>query len=58
MPPLPIISRTRTVLSVDGIMKSLVDTLKKYDQLKNMYMIWTSDRGYQLGQFWLPCEKE
>ena len=28
-------NRTRTVLSVDDIMKSLVNTLRKYDKLEN-----------------------
>ena len=51
-------NRTRTVLSVDDIRKSLVNKLRKYDQLENTYVIWTSDHGYQLGQFRFPCEKE
>ena len=52
------INRTRTVFSVDDIMKSLIDTLRRYDQLENIYVIWTSDHDYQLGQFRLPLEKE
>ena len=51
-------NRTRTVLFVDDNTKILVDTLKKYGQLENTYVIWTSDHGYQLGQFGLPCKKE
>lgn len=51
-------NRSRTILSVDDIIKSLVDMLIKYNQLDNTYIIWTSDHGYQLGQFRLPCEKE
>lgn len=32
--------------------------LARYNQLDSTYVIWTSDHGYQLGQFRLPVEKE
>ena len=50
-------NRWRSLLSVDDITKELVDLLNKYDQMDNTYFIWTSDHGYQLGQFRLPSCK-
>ena len=50
-------NRWRTLLSVDDIMISLVDTIGKYGELDNTYFVWTSDHGFQLGQFRLPSCK-
>ena len=50
-------NRWRTLLSVDDIMVSLVDMIGKYGELDNTYFVWTSDHGYQLGQFRLPSCK-
>ena len=50
-------NRLRTLLSVDDITISLVGLLKDYNQLDNTYFLWTSDHGFQLGQFRLPSCK-
>lgn len=50
-------NRSRSLLSVDDIVKFVVKSLTDYDQLDNTYLIWTSDHGYQLGQFCLPAGK-
>ena len=50
-------NRWRTLLSVDDIMVSLVDTIEKLGELDNTYFVWTSDHGFQLGQFRLPSCK-
>ena len=50
--------RQRSLLSVDDIMAEVIKLLERYDQLATTYVIWTSDHGYQLGQFRLPLEKE
>lgn len=50
--------RLRSLLSVDDIVKDVVALLEDYDQLSNTYIIWTSDNGYQLGQFCIPAGKE
>ena len=50
-------NRWRSLLSVDDITKELHSLLEKYDQLDNTYFIWTSDHGFQLGQFRLPSCK-
>ena len=50
-------NRWRTLLSVDDITIALVDLLQKYEELNNTFFIWTSDNGFQLGQFRLPMGK-
>ena len=50
-------NRWRTLLSVDDIMIDVVNMVEKYGQLNNTYFIWTSDHGFQLGQFNLPSCK-
>ena len=50
--------RQRSLLSVDDIMRDVINLLSRYGQLETTYVIWTSDHGYQLGQFRLPVEKE
>lgn len=50
-------NRWRSLLSVDDIVRELVPLLSKYNQLDNTYVMWTSDHGYQLGQFRLPMCK-
>ena len=49
--------RWRTLLSVDDITRALVPLLEEYRELNNTYVIHTSDHGFQLGQFRLPCCK-
>ena len=50
-------NRWRTLISVDDITKAMVALLQKYNELDNTYFIWTSDHGFQLGQFRLPSCK-
>lgn len=50
-------NRWRSLLSVDDIMIELVTLLQQRDELDNTYFIWTSDHGFQLGQFRLPSCK-
>ena len=49
--------RLRTLLSVDDIVRSIVSLLEDYEQLSNTYIVWSSDNGYQLGQFCMPLGK-
>ena len=50
-------NRWRSLLSVDDITRNMVDLLKKYNQMDNTIFAWTSDHGFQLGQFRLPSCK-
>ena len=49
--------RWRTLLSVDDLLMDVVKVITDYSALDNTYFVWTSDHGYQLGQFCLPREK-
>ena len=49
--------RWRSLLSVDDIMKDLVELLTKNNALDNTYFVLTSDHGYNLGQLRLPSCK-
>ncbi|XP_022109102.1 N-acetylglucosamine-6-sulfatase-like isoform X2 [Acanthaster planci] len=49
--------RWRTLLSVDDMVKNIVDTLDSKKLLDSTYIIFTSDNGYHLGQFSLPMDK-
>jgi arylsulfatase A-like enzyme len=42
--------RLQSLLAVDEMIKSLVDTLAAMQQLDNTYIFFTSDNGYQLGE--------
>lgn len=50
--------RSRSLLSVDDIVKDIVNMLTKYGEIDNTYIVFTSDHGYQLGQFRMRTEKE
>ncbi|XP_063595975.1 N-acetylglucosamine-6-sulfatase-like isoform X1 [Penaeus indicus] len=50
-------NRLRTLLTVDDMVKDVVEYLEAVDELKNTYLIFTSDNGYHLGQFSLPLDK-
>lgn len=50
-------NRWRTLLSVDDLMVDVVAKLTEYGQLNNTYFLFTSDHGFQLGQFNLPSCK-
>lgn len=49
--------RWRTLLSVDDLLMEVVKVITDYSALDNTYFVWSSDHGYQLGQFCLPREK-
>ena len=51
------VRRWKTLLSVDDIMRAVVPLLDSYGQLENTYFVYTSDHGFQLGQFRLPSCK-
>ncbi|XP_065836806.1 N-acetylglucosamine-6-sulfatase-like [Oscarella lobularis] len=49
--------RWRSLLSVDDLVAAVVDVVDKAGQLNNTYFLYTSDHGYNLGQFRLPSGK-
>lgn len=49
------IKRWRTLLSVDDIVDAIFSFLDSAGELNNTYFIYTSDNGYQLGQFRIPA---
>jgi len=51
------VSRLKTMMSVDDLVVDLMATLDKFHVLDNTYVVFTSDHGYRLGQFRLPCGK-
>ena len=50
--------RLRSLLSVDDMIGDLIDYLTKNNLLNITYIIYTSDHGYHLGQWRIPCSKE
>ena len=50
-------NRWRSLLSVDDLIQEVVRVLMELNELDNTYFLWTSDHGYQLGQFNLPSCK-
>ncbi|EDQ90073.1 uncharacterized protein MONBRDRAFT_24514 [Monosiga brevicollis MX1] len=49
--------RWRSLLSVDDLVESLVNTLAATNQLDRTYILYTSDHGYRFGQFRMPMGK-
>ena len=49
--------RLRSLLSIDDIIYELIQYLSKYNLLNNTYILYTSDHGYHLGQWRVPCGK-
>ena len=46
--------RWRTLLSVDDMMENVVNILQKKNLLDNTYIVFSSDNGFHLGEFfWL-----
>ena len=50
-------ARHRALLSVDDIITDVYSLLEASNVLQNTYWIYTSDHGYNLGNFRLPVEK-
>jgi len=51
------VRRLQSVLSVDDIVRDVMDVLRESRVLDNTFVIYTSDHGYNLGQFRLPSGK-
>jgi N-acetylglucosamine-6-sulfatase len=49
--------RLRATMSVDDIIASVVQLLTQSGQLENTFILYSSDHGYDLGQFRLPSGK-
>jgi len=50
-------SRWQSLLSVDDLVEQVVTLLQQTNVLDNTYFLYTSDHGYNLGQFRLPSGK-
>eukprot|EP01084_Bolivina_argentea_P023305 43457_1 len=50
--------RLRSLLSVDDLMRDLVNLLETKNILNNTYILFSSDHGYHLGQWRVPCSKQ
>jgi N-acetylglucosamine-6-sulfatase len=50
--------RLQSLMAIDEMVKSLVDTLKEVGQLENTYIVFTSDNGFHLGQHRLFSGKQ
>lgn len=50
-------ARLRTLLTVDDMVRDVVETLEALNRLENTFIIFTSDNGYHLGQFSQPLDK-
>lgn len=50
-------NRWRTLMSVDDMVETIVDELKRISRYDQTYIIFSSDNGYHLGQFCLPLDK-
>jgi len=50
--------RLRSLMSVDDMVGAIVEALEEYGEVgENTYVVYTSDHGYSLGQFAIPCGK-
>lgn len=49
--------RLQTLLTVDDMVRDVVETLDNLRHLDNTFVIYTSDNGYHLGQFSQPLDK-
>ena len=50
-------NRWRTLMSVDDLVFEVLQTIKQLDLSDNTYVFYTSDHGFQLGQFNLLMDK-
>lgn len=49
--------RLKSLLSVDDLIGALYDFLEEHKLLQNTYFYYSSDHGYHLGEFGVPCFK-
>merc|ERR1719242_206904 len=49
--------RLKSLLSVDDLIGALYDFLEDNNLLQNTYLYYSSDHGYHLGEFGVPCYK-
>ncbi len=50
--------RLQSMLGVEDMLKTIVDTLTRTGQLDNTYIVFTSDNGFHLGEHRLPPGKQ
>lgn len=50
-------ARLRTLLTVDDMVRDVMEALNNLKHLDNTFVIFTSDNGYHLGQFSQPLDK-
>ncbi|CAE7221123.1 GNS [Symbiodinium natans] len=50
-------NRWRTLLSVDDLIAEVIGKVEELGQLDNTYVFFSSDHGFQLGQFNIPMDK-
>jgi len=50
-------NRWRTLMSVDDVIGSVIETVDDLGLLDNTYFFYSSDHGFQLGQFNIPMDK-
>jgi arylsulfatase A-like enzyme len=50
--------RVRSMLAVEDLLRTIVDSLAAAHQLENTYIVFTSDNGFHLGQHRLPFGKQ
>jgi N-acetylglucosamine-6-sulfatase len=50
-------NRWRTLMSVDDVIADVVATVEKLGLMDNTYFFYTSDHGFQLGEFNIPMDK-
>ncbi|KAF2368478.1 Sulfatase N-terminal [Trinorchestia longiramus] len=50
-------NRLRTLLTVDDMVKHVIEKLQEKELLDDTYIIFTSDNGFHLAQFSLPYDK-
>jgi len=50
-------NRWRTLMSVDDVIKAVIDVTEELGVLNNTYFFYTSDHGFQLGELNLPFDK-
>lgn len=50
-------NRWRTLMSVDDVISDVIGTIQELGLLNSTYFLYSSDHGFQLGQFNVPMDK-